>query len=267
MSLSLPAATDLASLLELEMVKPDTFLGASGVTGWGRIYGGQAVAQALRAASHTVAAEQRPHSLHAYFIREGDEHAPVLFEVDRVRDGRSFSTRQVVASQAQGPICTVMASFHRPEQEQDLQTERPPADVPRPDELDDDETPLFFRSRARRGRTGEALDAWMRATTGFGDDPVLNACALAYLSDEHLLGSALGGHPLLGDWEALLSASLDHAVWLHRPFRVDEWLLFVLRGHGMADARGVSTALVFREDGTHVATVAQEALGRVRRDR
>lgn len=264
-TLELPLATDLRTLLTLDAVSPDAFIAPSAHTGWGRIYGGQAIAQALRAAALTVGPDQIPHSMHAYYVRQGDEAAPVLYEVQRIRDGRSFSTRQVVASQSGGAILNAIASFHAPEESEEREATFLPSDAPRPDDLDDDDTPLFFQTRARRDEHGMATLAWMRTDESFGDDPVLNACALAYLSDEHLLGAALTGHSLIGDFEKLMTASLDHALWFHRPARVDDWLCFQLDGQGMSDARGLSIARIFDAGGTHVATATQEALGRPRR--
>ena len=265
MTLQLPLATDLRTLLTLDAVSPDAFIAPSAHTGWGRIYGGQAVAQALRAACHTVEASQIPHSLHAYYIRQGDESAPVLYEVQRIRDGGSFSTRQVVASQERGAILNLIASFHTPEECEERSGPPMPERAPAFDDLEDEETPLFFQTRAIRDESHMAACAWMRSTESFGDDPVLNACALAYLSDEHLLGAALTGHSLIGDWDTFMTASLDHALWFHRPFRVDDWLYFDLSSRGIADARGLSTAAIHDRSGALVATAAQEALGRLRR--
>lgn len=265
MTLELPTATDLASLLSLDAVSPDAFLAPSGFTGWGRLYGGQVIAQALRAASLTVSPAQLPHSLHAYYVRQGEEPAPVLYEVQRIRDGRSFSTRQVVASQQGGVILNLIASFHEPEESEEILATFIPEGAPSPDDLTDEETPLFFQTRAVRDEFGMAKLAWMRARESLEDDPVLHACALAYLSDEHLLGAALTGHSLIGDWDNLMTASLDHALWFHRPLRVDDWLCFDLSGHGMADARGLSIARIFDSSGVHVASAAQEALARRRR--
>lgn len=265
MTLHLPLATDLRTLLTLDAVSPDAFIAPSAHTGWGRIYGGQAIAQALRAASLTVDPTQLPHSLHAYYVRQGDESAPVLYEVQRIRDGGSFSTRQVVASQERGAILNLIASFHTPEECEERPAPAMAPDAPSPDDLVDDETPLFFQTRARRDASGMARYAWMRTRESFGDDPVLNACALAYLSDEHLLGAALTGHSLIGDWDTFMTASLDHALWFHRPFRVDDWLFFDLTGRGIADARGLATTAIHDASGALVATAAQEALGRLRR--
>jgi acyl-CoA thioesterase-2 len=268
-TLELPAATDLRTLLSLEAMSPDVFLAPSGFTGWGRLYGGQVIAQALMAAARTVDPAQLPHSLHAYYVRQGEEPAPVVYEVQRIRDGRSFSTRQVVASQANGAILNLIASFHAPEASEERDSSTLPTDAPRPEQLTDDEGPLFFQSRAVRDQFDMATLAWMRTLPEAGgeldDDPIFNACALAYLSDEHLLGAALTGHSLLGDWDKLMTASLDHALWFHRPVRVSDWLCFVLDGQGMADARGLSIAKIFDLDGLHVATATQEALVRLRR--
>lgn len=265
MTLELPLATDLRTLLDLHAVSPDAFLAPSAHTGWGRIYGGQAVAQALRAASLTVDPTQVPHSLHAYYVRQGDESAPVLYEVQRIRDGGSFSTRQVIASQERGALLNLIASFHAPECCEERPGPSIPDDAPAVDDLVDEETPLFFQTRARRDEFAMARMAWMRAYESFGDDPALNACAFAYLSDEHLLGAALTGHSLVGDWDRFMTASLDHALWFHRPLRVDDWLFFDLTSRGLTDARGLSIANIFDSTGVLVATAAQEALGRERR--
>jgi len=259
-------ATDVASLLELERVKPDAFLGAAPQHGWPRLYGGQVVAQALRAAGLTVDPELRVHSLHAYFVRAGTEAEPVLYEVERVRDGRSFATRQVVAYQAGGAILNLITSFQRPEDGEDRQAIRPPTDAGKPADFADAPTDLFFQHRVVRSVREPIPEqiTWMRVPEQLGDDPAVHACALAYLTDEDLLGVAVLPHSRGGDWDALMCASLDHAVWFHRPVRADEWLLFSLSGHGVASARGMAIARVFTEAGEHVATVAQEGLVRVR---
>jgi acyl-CoA thioesterase-2 len=266
-TISLATVTDLRTLLELDAVKPDAFLGTGPDLGWGRIYGGQVVAQALRAATLTVERDHRPHSLHAYFVRAGNERQPVLYEVDRVRDGRSFTTRQVVAYQAGGAILNLIASFQVDEQGEDVQSIRPPADVPPPESLPAESTDLFFEHRivGYERRPNAHAVTWMRVIEDLGDDPALHACALAYLSDEHPLGVAILPHSLGGQWDRLMSASLDHALWFHRPVRADQWLLFDLGGHGVANARGLAVARVFTADGVHVASVAQEGLVRPRR--
>jgi acyl-CoA thioesterase-2 len=267
MSVRVHPVTDLVSLLDLEPVKPDAFLGAGPVLGWGRIYGGQVVAQALRAAARTVEPDQHPHSLHAYFVRAGDEREPVLYEVERVRDGRSFTTRQVVAYQAGGAILNLIASFQRHEDGEDVQAVTPPPGVPEPESLPDGETDLFLHHRVVRSQREPEPEqvSWIRVAEPLpAGDPFVHACALAYLSDEDLLGVALLPHSLGGDWERLMTASLDHAVWFHRPVDATEWLLVDARGHGVANARGMAVARVFDRQGRHVATVAQEGLVRVR---
>lgn len=260
---SLHPVTDLLSLLDLEVVKPDAFLGASPRLGWGRIYGGQVVAQALMAASRTVDSGHLPHSLHAYFVRAGDERAPVLYEVDRVRDGKSFTTRQVVAYQEGGAILNLIASFHGSEDGPDVQSVLMP-DVPDPETGELWGSDLFFEHRVlRRWAEPQAgAQSWLRAIQTLGDDPVLNACAFAYLSDEDALGTALTPHPLSFNWEQMMAASLDHAIWFHRRLRADDWLLFDLTGYGVSNARGLATVQVYNRDGAHVASIAQEALGR-----
>ncbi|HZJ26128.1 MAG TPA: acyl-CoA thioesterase domain-containing protein [Acidimicrobiia bacterium] len=267
MNVSLHPVTNLVSLLDLEMVKPDAYLGVSPRIGWDRIYGGQVVAQALRAAGLTVAPEYQVHSLHSYFVRPGDETAPVLFEVERVRDGRSFCTRQVIASQAGGVILNLIASFQVNEDGPDVQRVEMPSGLRPPDSLTPATTDLFLEHRVIESTTDSQprQRSWMRVPHTLGEDPLIHACALAYLSDEDLLGVALLALPIGTNWEQMMAASLDHAVWFHRPVRADEWLLFDLSGQGTANARGLAFAWVFRADGTHVATVAQEGLGRRRR--
>jgi acyl-CoA thioesterase-2 len=267
MGVSMHPVQDLASLLDLEQVKPDAFLGAGPVLGWGRIYGGQVVAQALRAAGRTVDASLRPQSLHAYFVQAGDEHLPVLYEVERVRDSGSFATRQVVAYQARGAVLNLIASFHRPEESVDFSGISMPGDVPSPESLPAQQTDLAFERRdvLRRVHPEPYELGWMRVQESLGDDPMLQACAFAYCSDEYPLGTALLAHPVVPDWDRVFTASLDHAIWFHRPLRADEWLLYELRGGGVADARGLAFGRVFDRAGAHVASLAQEALARDRR--
>ena len=266
MSLSLHPVTDLRTLLDLEVVKPDAFLGVGPVLGWGRIYGGQVVAQALAAAGRTVDAAFHPHSLHAYFVRAGDEHKPVLYEVDRVRDGRSFCTRQVVAYQEGGAILNLIASFQVHEDADDVQSVVMPT-VPAPESLERIPHDTFLEHRVAMFERSPVAHAqtWLRTSETLDTDPMLHACALAYLSDEDMLGVGLISHPLGGQWDDLMTASLDHAIWFHRPLRADDWLLFDIDGHGVANARGLSLARVFDRSGVHVASIAQEALGRRRR--
>ncbi len=191
----------------------------------------------------------------------------MLYEVQRVRDSRTFATRQVVAYQAGGAILNLIASFHAPEDGTEIDAVIAPHDVPPPESLPDEPTNLLFERHelTRRADPEPYGLAWMRARGDLGDDPALHACAFAYLSDEFPLGAALGAHPLMPDWDQVFTASLDHAIWLHRAFRADEWLLFELRGGGVADSRGLGTARVFDRAGRHVASIVQEALARDRR--
>jgi acyl-CoA thioesterase-2 len=262
-TIALARVTDVLTLLSLDPVKPDAFLGASPQLGWERIFGGQVVAQALRAAALTVDAPHGPHSLHAYFVRPGDERQPVLYEVDRVRDGRSFTTRQVVAYQAGGAILNLIASFHHVEAGEDVQLVRPPA-VPPPDDCAPEDSDLFIEQRlVERVRHPEPRSvSWLRIAGSLGDDPVVHACALAYLSDENPMGAAFLPHSSWPDWDRVMTASLDHALWFHRPVRADEWLLVVLEGSSVAGARGLATGRMFTADGVHVASVGQEGLVR-----
>ena len=264
---SIHPVSDLTSLLSLEQVKPDAYLGAGPVLGWGRIYGGQVVAQALRAAGLTVDDQLRAQSLHAYFVQAGDERQPVLYEVDRVRDSGSFATRQVVAYQARGAVLNLIASFHRPEHSIDLPAISAPTGVPEPETLTGTSTDLHMERRdVSRQVAPEPYDlGWIRVPEPLGDDPMLHACAFTYCSDEYPLGTALGAHPVVPDWDRVFTASLDHAIWFHRPLRADEWLLYELLGGGVADGRGLAFARVFDRNGVHVASVAQEALVRDRR--
>jgi acyl-CoA thioesterase-2 len=265
-------------LFDLEAHGADTFVGVGPQYPWGGLYGGQIVAQALRAAAFTVDAECVPHSLRAYFIRRGDHTEPIRFEVDRLRNGRSFSTRRVVARQAVGAILNLEASFQRPEDAAEVQTIEQPTGLPSPDALDGTSwTESFDRRwvpadllvdppRTGAGRTA----AWMRVTDDLGDDQLLQRCWLAYLSDDLPTDAVARVHPLhheLGEsaWEHLYSASLDHTVWFHRPVRADRWHLHEFTCAHLVGGRGLSMGQIFDEAGVHVATVAQEVLIRDRR--
>ena len=221
---------DFSALLALEPHGPDTFVGVSPPYGWGRIYGGQVIAQALYAAAATVPPARPVHSLHAYFILGGRLDEPVRYEVDRVRNGRSFMTRRVVARQSYGAILTLEASFHVDEPGPDMQTVPAPTACPDPTScpsmgwgwmLQRRQVPTL---RARAGRS-----TWVRVDDSVGDDPVRHACALAFASDTGTVTAVRALHPK-GDVderqpEMFMGASLDHAVWFHRPVRSDRWLL------------------------------------------
>jgi acyl-CoA thioesterase-2 len=260
---------DLSRVFALEPHGPDTWLGESPRYEWGRIYGGLVVAQALRAALHSVRAEHGVHSLHAYFILGGDPAEPVRYEVDRVRNGRSFSTRRVVARQSAGAILTLECSFQKTEEGPDTQSASIPYGVPPPETLE----PIWDAGIERcdfTRKTSEPRSAvWARFPWKLGAEAGLHACALAYLSDlnamDAITASRPGGPPAGQAWgEEWMGVSIDHAVWFHRPARADDWLLLDFAGHGLIRTRGLATGLVFDRAGTHVATIAQEGLLRRR---
>jgi acyl-CoA thioesterase II len=259
----------LVDLLTLEPHGPDTFVGVAAQYPWNdRLYGGQVIAQALSAASATVGGGRLAHSLHAYFIRPGTHTEPVRFEVERLRDGRSFSTRQVVARQSSGAILNLSASFHTHEDEADVPVGPMPSGVPLPD----DPSLLnqgWGRLLDRKAPPGaEPVGCWVRLLADLGADPVLQQCALAFMSDAAPSRPARQRHPeACGDDRdrgRFQGASLDHAMWFHRPSDVADWHWFAMRSHGLAGARGVVSGDVFDAAGRHIATVAQQVL--LRRD-
>jgi acyl-CoA thioesterase II len=260
---------DFTEMMALEAHGPDTFVGVGPEYPWGGLYGGQIVAQGLRAAGLTVDPEFRVHSLHAYFVRRGDATEPIRFEVDRVRNGRSFVTRTVVARQSTGAILTMTASFHVAEDAPEVQVARMP-DTVGPDALGDDSWSARFERRtiASADEPGRAR-AWMRVADALGDDPLLHACGIAYVSDDLPTEPLAAMHPDRTDRAheegRFMSASLDHALWFHRPARADVWHLEDFSAGGLTGSRGMSVGNVFLADGTHVATIAQEVLIRVRR--
>lgn len=257
---------DFATMMALEAHGPDTYVGIGPRYPWGGLYGGQIVAQALRAAGLTVDPGFRAHSLHAYFIRRGDQAEPIRFEVDRLRNGRSFVTRAVVARQATGAILNLSASFHVDEDAPEVQTAAMP-DVPAPGGLADESwSALFGRRFADRSNVGRA-SAWLRLTDPVGDDPLLQACALAYVSDDLPTDATFALHPdrlPLGEDQPFMNASLDHAIWFHRPSRPDDWQLHDFTCHGLMSSRGLAVGHIFTTAGVHVATVTQEVLLRRR---
>jgi len=255
---------DLTGVFELEPHGPDTYVGVSPPYPWGRIYGGLVVAQALWAATQTVQPEHAVHSMHAYFILGGELSEPVRYEVDRVRNGRSFTTRRVVARQSGGAILTLACSFQRREKGPDTQSAEFPADVESPEGREGryDAGALLLDTPPRTGAPGSRV--WTRFPVELPDDPALQACGLAYLSDVNAVDAMVASHPKAPfeqheDWGGM-AASLDHAVWFHRPLRADQWVLIDQTGHGMVGNRGLATGTVFSPDGTHIATIAQEGL-------
>ncbi len=261
----------MAGILRLEPHGPDTFVGESPRYPWGRIYGGLAIAQALRAAMRTVDSEGHVvHSLHAYFILGGDPKEPVRYEVDRLRNGRSFSTRQVVARQSGGAILTLSASFQRPEPGPDVESASFPADARAPEALPREEWGVGLEARLDlESKQPPRSRLWFRFTDGIGDDPDDHYAALAYLSDGNPMDSIRAAHPKdVGERrmdEVFMGASLDHAMWFHRPVRADQWLLFDLHANRLIGTGGLATGDGFTRDGTLVGTVAQQGLVRLRR--
>lgn len=265
----------LGRLFHLEPHGSDVLVGEGHPYPWGGLYGGHIVAQALRAAQSTVDEGFLPHSLRAYFIRRGDNSETVRYEVDRIRNGRSFATRRVVARQAVGAILNLEASFQMPEQSPSATTVVMPR-VPRPtvaradmwspylERQDIDAAHFGDQERDGAGRTA----AWMRTVEDFGDDEVLNRCALAYMSDDLPTEAVIKAVPELFErWEvenAYFSASLDHTIWFHAPVRAHQWHLYEMTCHAYVSGRGLSFGYVFSENGDHVATIAQEVLVRFR---
>lgn len=260
---------DLSRIFELEPHGPDTFVGESPPYEWGRIYGGLVIAQALWAATQTVRDDHAVHSLHAYFILGGELSEPVRYEVDRVRNGRSFTTRRVVARQSGGAILTLACSYQGAEEGPEDQSATFP-DVPSPDEI---ETELDAGVELREVPAPVAppgLRAWARLPERLSDDPRLHACGLAYLSDVNAIGAIGASSPELipsgSTWEeSIMGASLDHAMWFHHAARADDWVLLDMAGHGLIGTRGLATGQVFDASRTHIVTIAQEGLIRRRK--
>lgn len=251
-------------MMALEPHGPDTFVGVGPRYPWGGLYGGQIVAQGLRAAGRTVEPQFRPHSLHAYFIRRGDHSEPIRFEVDRVRNGRSFVTRNVIARQAVGAILSMSASFQVDEDAPEVQIAELP-DVPAPGDAtrgDQWTTLLERRFTPLHDERGRA-NGWIRMNEDLDDDPLTHACAVAYESDDLPTDAVVSLRPDRGQLGVdFLNASLDHAVWFHRPARADAWLCHDFVCHGLISSRGLSVGHVFTADGVHVASVSQEVLVR-----
>jgi acyl-CoA thioesterase-2 len=284
------AIQDLLAILDLEQLEVNLFRGRSPQVGWQRVFGGQVIGQALVAACRTVdVAGRPPHSLHAYFLLAGDPKVPIIYEVDRIRDGKSFTTRRVVAIQHGEAIFTMAVSFHRDEPGMSHQAEMPA--VPRPEELPNEseikarvlplmpdpvrryyerERPIEWRPVELDRYLGKRIadgrfHVWIRATGRLPDEPAIQQCVLAYASDMLLLDSALIPHGRTVFEKTLMAASLDHALWFHRPFRADEWLLYAHDSPNLSGSRGLSRGLIFARDGTLVASVAQEGLLRERK--
>jgi acyl-CoA thioesterase II len=282
------AVQELLGTLDLEPLEVNLFRGRSPQVGWQRVFGGQVIGQALVAASRTVEGRP-PHSLHAYFLLAGDPKVPIIYEVDRIRDGKSFTTRRVVAIQHGQAIFSMSVSFHADEPGLDHQTPAP--DVPKPAALPTDaevkerilpqmpepvrryyerERPIelrpveFGRYLGQKSEDGR-FNVWIRTTGRLPDDPAIHRCVLAYASDMMLLDTALIPHGRSIFDQTIMGASLDHAMWFHRPFRADDWLLYSQDSPNLQGARGFARGLIYTADGILVASVAQEGLLRVRR--
>jgi acyl-CoA thioesterase-2 len=281
------AVQDLLSILDLEPLEVNLFRGRSPQVGWQRVFGGQVIGQALVAACRTVEG-RLPHSMHAYFILPGDPSVPIIYEVEHLRDGKSFTTRRVKAIQHGHPIFAMSVSFHVPETGFDHQAVMP--DVPPPDKLPSEsdlrervlptlpdpvrryyerERPIELRPVEYDRYTGKKMpegkfNVWIRATGRLPDDPAIHQCVLAYASDMTLLDTVMVPHGRTLFEKNFMAASLDHALWLHRAFRADEWLLYAQDSPNLHGARGFARGLIFKQDGTLVASVAQEGLVRER---
>jgi acyl-CoA thioesterase-2 len=291
MSTENPAVRSVERLLEVldldftqARTTEDIFVGDSHPMPTGRIYGGQVLAQSLIAAERTLPEDRAVHSMHGYFLRPGDASQGITIAVDRIHDGRSFSTRRSQAYQNGVPIFSMIASFQ--DEGPGVEHAEPmPADVPAPETLlpDEDRVP-GLAAGARRMLTDRAADirhveqplylasdavrtprqgVWMRMRAPLPDDPRLHRAALAYLSDMSIQESILRAHSLHWSFPGLKVASLDHAMWWHRPARVDEWLLYVQESPNARGGRGLATGRIFTQEGSLVASVAQEIMIRV----
>jgi acyl-CoA thioesterase-2 len=278
------ALDDLLDVLDLEAVEVNIFRGRSPAERRQRVFGGLVAGQALMAAARTVEDGRPVHSLHAYFLRPGDPAVPILYQVDRISDGRSFTTRRVIGIQHGKVIFHMSASFHRAEEGFDHQDTMP--DVPDPETLPTFQErmapyadkmgdwvrqprPIDTRyvdrpARTRRDRRREPRQrVWFRADGPLPDDPVLHNVVVAYASDMSLLDTVFLPHRLTWDSAGVSGASLDHAMWFHRPFRADEWLLYDQESPSAFGARGLARGSIFRADGALVVSVMQEGLIRV----
>jgi acyl-CoA thioesterase-2 len=278
----------LVDLLDLETIEVDIFRGRQPNESMQRVFGGQVAGQALVAAGRTVPADRPVHSLHAYFLRPGDPSIPIVFEVDRIRDGRSFTTRRVVAIQHGKPIFHLSASFQVVEQ--GLEHQNPMPAVPDPESLptmqermadyDEELSGWFARPRpidiryvtapprVLRDVPGEKearSQVWMRADGKLPDDPLLHVCLVTFASDITLLDSALLRHGLAFMKDPVQLASLDHAMWFHQPFRADEWFLYSQDSPRTVGNRGLAHGEIYTRSGELAVSVVQEGLIRVGR--
>lgn len=279
---------ELLELLKLEKIEENIFRGQNYLAPWKRVFGGQVLAQAIHAAHQTVAEDRILHSMHAYFLLTGDINVPIVYTVDLSRDGGSYTTRRVVAVQKGKPIFITSASFQKKKEGFDHQIAAP--DVPGPEELKSDnelfevlkgkapelykrfkqERPIEFRpvevhDPLNPQKSPPYRHVWLRAKGKMPDDLRSHQEVLAYASDYNLLGTAILPHREKEGAQDLFLASLDHAMWFHRPFRADEWLLYQLDSPSASNARGFTRGNLFNRDGVLVASVVQEGLMAKRR--
>jgi acyl-CoA thioesterase II len=284
------AVGQLLQILDLERIEENIFRGLSPQVGWQRVFGGLVIAQALVASARTVEG-RAPHSLHGYFLLAGDPSVPIIYEVDRIRDGKSFTTRRCNAIQHGRAIFSLSASFQI--EEPGLEHAVPMPKVPPPEELPSEaemqrrfgaampeairryftrERPIEIRlvdlTRYVKHEAGILeQNVWLRASGRLPDDPAVHRAMLAYLSDMTLIDAVLGAHGHSVFDTGLQVASLDHALWFHRPFRADEWLLYAQDSPSSGSARGFARGLLFSHDGRLIASVVQEGLIRPRTSR
>ena len=277
---------ELKALLDLEVIEDNLFRGRQPDTKLQRVFGGQVAAQALAAANHTVPDRYQVHSLHSYFLRPGDTAVPIVYDVEGVREGRSFATRRVLARQHGRPIFAMTLNFQIPEQ--GLEHQDPMPEVPAPEDCPDlvEVTPGSGRDSEEWQREWSALEVrhagssrpgggiedpsvaarvrmWIRVNGALADDPLLHTAAFTYSSDMTLLGATLVPHDRYIGSPGVQAASLDHSIWFHRSFRADEWWLYDQVTPSATGGRGLAIARVFSRDGRLVASVAQEGLIRV----
>lgn len=281
---------ELVALLTLETIEENLFRGVSQDLGFRQLFGGQVLGQCVSAASQTVEPERHVHSLHGYFLRPGDASLPVVYQVDRVRDGGSFSTRRVTAIQKGKPIFTCSASFQF--DEEGFHHQNPMPQVPGPEELKSETElarlvaemiPERMRERATSDKPIEirpvtrinpfapkpcepVKHVWFRAAAALPDEPQLHKLLLAYASDFNLLTTSMQPHGVSVFQKFMQVASLDHALWFHGNLRMDDWLLYSMDSPWAGNARGFSRGSIFNRQGQLVASVAQEGLTRIRED-
>jgi acyl-CoA thioesterase-2 len=276
----------LVMLLDLEPIEENIFRGVSPNVSLQRVFGGQVAGQALIAGGRTVDSDRMVHSLHSYFIRPGDPSIPIIYNVERFRDGHSFSVRRVVAVQHGKPIFTLSASFQLDQSGIDHQAPMP--NVPEPESLPTladryrgyDELASFLKlipqafdvryvddppwiQRELGPRENQPHRIWLKADGHLPDDPLLHVCVVTFASDMNLLDSVLIHHGLAAQLDPVSMASLDHAMWFHRPFRADEWFLYESESPSASGGRGLATGKFFSKDGRHVASVVQEGMIRL----